>query len=102
MVYRGEGKRSVGYRVSGTPEYHVASRRMRKFLYGRILFDRRAELFLNVSLDCYRIVCLAEIVGVRSGLSKGVLSFTGALNIDGSVDVVVRRFMESKEVEVDK
>lgn len=98
-----EGKRSVGYRVSGTPEYHVASRRMRKFLYGRILCDRRAELFLNVSLDCYYIVCSAEIVGSRVvKIESRCLAFHWGIEYRRSVEVVVRRFMEWKEAEIDK
>lgn len=36
--------------VSGTPEYHVASRRMRKSLSGRVFFGRcGAERCPNVS-----------------------------------------------------
>lgn len=83
MVDRCEGKRSDGSRISGTPEYHVASRRMRKFLYGRIVFDRRgAELFLNVSSDCYcrfGANCRRKVrVESRCVLPLGHLNISGA------------------------
>lgn len=84
--------------VSGTPEYHVASRRMRKFWYGGLLLDSRGvDLFLDVSLQTEAVLyVLAQIVG-KPGLNPGVLPFTGAFEYKRGVQVVVKGLMESKE-----
>lgn len=50
MVDLAEGQISQHDCVGGTPEYHVASRRMRKSLSGRVFFGcRGAEGSPNVS-----------------------------------------------------